>query len=202
MRPKSDVELWAAAVAGDGEAFGVIFDRHAEAIYNFCFRRTGDWAAAEDMTSTTFLEAWRRRSEVTFWQEETVLPWLYGVATNVVRNDRRADRRRRHLLSRVRFEWSERDFADDVSERIGDEQRIALVVAAMSQLSEAHQDVLVLCDWSGLTYEQAALALSIPRGTVQSRLTRARSALRAVLGCDVAVVPTETPITFESKGAV
>ena len=70
--------------------FGLLFERHARAIYN-CFRRTADWAVAEDLTSIVFLEAWRRRERELL--PEKVLPWLYGIATNVIRNRRRSLRR-------------------------------------------------------------------------------------------------------------
>jgi RNA polymerase sigma-70 factor (ECF subfamily) len=46
---ESDRGLLAAAAAGDSDAFGVLFERHARAVYNFCFRRTGDWSTAEDL---------------------------------------------------------------------------------------------------------------------------------------------------------
>lgn len=64
MGDPSDADLWALATNGDVEAFGVLLERHAHAIYNFCFRRTADWSAAEDLTSTVFLEAWGRRADV------------------------------------------------------------------------------------------------------------------------------------------
>ena len=72
----SDSVLWSRSRAGDAEAFGSLFDRHAKAIYNYCFRRIGDWAAAEDMLSVVFLEAWRRRDNEL--PPDKVLPWLYG----------------------------------------------------------------------------------------------------------------------------
>jgi RNA polymerase sigma-70 factor, ECF subfamily len=55
----TDATLWELACAGDGEAFGQLFDRHASAVYNHCFRLTASWSTAEDLTSTTFLLAWR-----------------------------------------------------------------------------------------------------------------------------------------------
>jgi DNA-directed RNA polymerase specialized sigma24 family protein len=76
--------LWARSRLGDTDAFGLLFERHARAIYNYCFRRTGDWAVAEDLLSVVFLEAWRRRNKDL--PEGKVLPWLFGIATNVVRN--------------------------------------------------------------------------------------------------------------------
>jgi RNA polymerase sigma-70 factor (ECF subfamily) len=83
--------LSARARSGDGYAYGLLFGRHATATYNYCFRRVGDWASAEDLVSIVFLEAWRRIDKPRLPGKE--LPWLYGIATNVVRNRRRAERR-------------------------------------------------------------------------------------------------------------
>lgn len=58
-----DVELLARAQAGEGEAFGLIFRRHVDAVYNYCFRRLGSWSGAEDAASLVFLETWRRRRD-------------------------------------------------------------------------------------------------------------------------------------------
>ena len=89
-----DSVLWARSADGDTGTFALLFERHAKAIYNYCFRRVGDWSAAEDLLSVVFLEAWRRRDKRL--PPGKVLPWLYGIATNVVRNRRRA--RARHAL--------------------------------------------------------------------------------------------------------
>ena len=99
MRP-DDGMLWARVRAGDGEALGRLFERHGTAIYNYCFRRVGAWATAEDLVSIVFLEAWRHRGQQL--PADKVLPWLYGIATNVVRNRRRAERRYAAALSRMR----------------------------------------------------------------------------------------------------
>jgi hypothetical protein len=53
-----DSVLWSRARTGDSEAFGMLFERHAQTIYNFCFRRVGNWATAEDLVSIVFLQAW------------------------------------------------------------------------------------------------------------------------------------------------
>ncbi|HUC22490.1 MAG TPA: sigma factor [Streptosporangiaceae bacterium] len=57
-----DAALWQAAAAGEHAAFGQLFDRHATAVYNYLYRRTADWSAAEDLTAAVFLQAWRRRT--------------------------------------------------------------------------------------------------------------------------------------------
>jgi hypothetical protein len=74
-----DRELWRLAGAGDGAAFGELFDRHATAVFNHLFRRTASWSEAEDLTSAVFLLAWRRRTTVVI-DRESALPWLLGVA--------------------------------------------------------------------------------------------------------------------------
>jgi RNA polymerase sigma-70 factor (ECF subfamily) len=171
-----DWTLWELSRAGDAEAFGMLFQRHAKAIYNFCFRRVGDWATAEDLTSIVFLEAWRlRRREVL---PGKVLPWLYGIATNVVRNRRRSERRYRAALARVPTPRPQEDFSARVDERLDDEAQMKDALALLSRLPSRELDVLALCGWFELSYEDAALALGIPVGTVRSRLSRARQRLR------------------------
>jgi RNA polymerase sigma factor (sigma-70 family) len=180
MGPPDDDELWSAVARGDADAFGLLFERHGRSVYNYCFRRTGDWARAEDLTSVVFLECWRRR-EVSL-EKDKVLPWLLGIATNVCRNQRRSLARHRAALRRLPSSESTSDFADDVLERLGDEDRMRDVLSVVSRLPRREQDVLALCVWAGLTYEDAAAALRLPVGTVRSRLARARRRLRGELG--------------------
>jgi RNA polymerase sigma factor (sigma-70 family) len=173
LRLETDDFLWRRVRSGDPDAFGELFERRGRAIYNYCFRRTANWAAAEDLCSTVFLEAWRRRDQELM--PGKVLPWLYGIATNVARNHRRSLRRRGAALVRVGRPGPTPDFADDAVGRLDDERQMADVLRAVAQLSERQQDVLALCVWSGLSYEDAAQALDIPVGSVKSNLSRARA---------------------------
>ena len=174
--PVDDGTLWSRSRAGDADAFGLLFERHARAIYNYCFRRLGDWAAAEDLVSIVFLEAWRRREKEL--PPEKVLPWFYGIATNVLRNRRRAERRYAVALRRVPASRWTADFAGDADERVDDERQMRKVLALVARLPRREQEVLALCGWSGLSYEEAATALNVPVGTVRSRLSRGRQRLR------------------------
>ncbi len=171
-----DAVLWSRSRAGDADAFGMLFERHAKAIYNYCFRRVGDWAAAEDMLSIVFLEAWRRRAKGL--PPAKVLPWLYGIATNVVRHRRRGERRFATALSRLPGPQPEPGFSDISDQRLDDERQMRSALALLAQLPRHEQDVIALCVWSEASYEDAALALGIPAGTVRSRLSRARQRLR------------------------
>jgi RNA polymerase sigma factor (sigma-70 family) len=171
-----DFILWSRARTGDSEAFGMVFERHARTIYNFCFRRVGNWDAAEDLVSMVFLEAWRRVDKPL--QSGKELPWLFGIATNVLRNRRRAERRYAAALGRMPEPDPETSFEDRSDERIDDEELMARALELLGRLPRREQEVFALCAWSELSYEEAAIALRIPVGTVRSRLSRARARLR------------------------
>ncbi|SHN47118.1 RNA polymerase sigma-70 factor, ECF subfamily [Cryptosporangium aurantiacum] len=85
--------------AGDPAAFGELFDQAARRVYNHVYRLLGDWSAAEDAVSLTFLEAWRCRGRLDA-EGGPLLPWLLGIATNTARNTARA--RRRHTAAMAR----------------------------------------------------------------------------------------------------
>jgi RNA polymerase sigma factor (sigma-70 family) len=161
---------------GDPDALAALFDRYGDRIYNHCFRATGDWAEAEDATSTVFLEVWRHRRRVQL-HDGSALPWLYGVATNVCRNLTRSRRRRQRAISALPRPVAEPDHAERVTDRVGSMERMQSVLAAVEALPPREREVLGLVAWSGLSYEQAAAALDVPVGTVRSRLSRARARL-------------------------
>jgi RNA polymerase sigma-70 factor (ECF subfamily) len=174
----SDQQLWSQATDElAGEAFGELFERHADRVYAHCFSRTGSWSMAEDLTSVVFLEAWRRRTEVRF-SGDCVLPWLLGVANNATRNAQRSLRRYNLLLAKLPPPDVEADFAADAAERVDQERLAQHLLCSMGGLRQAEQEVLALCDWAGLSYAEAAVAMGVPEGTVRSRLFRARQHLR------------------------
>jgi RNA polymerase sigma factor (sigma-70 family) len=175
----SDESLFHASAKGDQEAFSELYGRHARAIYNYLFRRLADWSEAEDLTAVVFLEAYRRRKDVVVF-EGKLLPWLYGIATNVLRNRRRALWRHRDLMTQLAS--APASTAPDASARAEAAEQMRSVLERLGALPRRQQDVVALCLWSGLTYEEAAAALGVPVGTVRSRLARARAALTELDG--------------------
>lgn len=173
---RSDSELWARSAADDPEGFGVLFERHARSVYNHCFRRTASWSDAEELMSAVFVDAWRKRRDVELIGD-TALPWLLGVANNLLRNHRRSLGRRRAGLARLPNPGVEPDPADEVAGRLADEQKMRRVLAFVEQLPRRDQEVLALCAWSELSYQDAATVLGVPMGTIRSRLARARARL-------------------------
>lgn len=178
-----DRTLWSQVMAGSGPAFGVLFDRHARAVYNHCFRLTASWAAAEDHLQNTFLVAWRKRSGLRL-DRESALPWLLAVATNVVRSDRRGIARRLRLTRRVPADAPVPDHADDVASRVDDQRRMKSLLDAVNRLPRNEREALAMCVWSGVSYSDAAAVLGITEGSVRARVSKARSRLTRLLGPD------------------
>jgi RNA polymerase sigma-70 factor (ECF subfamily) len=193
-----DVRLWARACAGDQSAFGDLFVRHANRIHNYCFRRTGSWTLAEDATSQTFMDAWRRRSSITV--TDSLLPWLFVAANNVCRNTERGRRRAANLLAKAPSIEHVGDHADEVAARIDSERQMQRVLSALRTLKRADQDVVAMCDWEGLSYNEAATVLGVPIGTVRSRLSRARARLKSLLTDEVGLPADARARTDELRG--
>jgi len=174
-RPVSEDSSDAAAVArslSDPGAFGVIFDRHFDAVHAYLARRVGR-SVADDLAASTFTVAFERRGS--FRREATTArPWLFGIATNLLRNERRAEQRAIESLARIRPSPPVAGGEDGES--------AAGLADALAGLDPGQRDVLLLYAWEELSYEEIAAALGVPVGTVRSRLARARAHLRAALG--------------------
>jgi RNA polymerase sigma-70 factor (ECF subfamily) len=161
------------------EAFAELYDRHAPSIHRYVRRRLGD-EAADDVVAETFLAAFRRRERYDPARPDA-LPWLYGIAANLVGKHRRSESRMLRALARTG--------ADPVTDSIeGADARVSAaacsreLAGALAKLPAGDRDVLLLVAWADLSYQQVAEALSIPLGTVRSRLNRARRKVREALG--------------------
>ena len=161
-------------------AFGVIFDRYGSTLLRFLARRV-EPAEAEDLLGEVFRIAFERRS--TFERDRnSARPWLYGIAANVVAKHYRSEARRLRAMARVSTDRLLDD--DDPAERAvaaaDAGARWARVMDAIGTLPEAERQVLLLFAWEELTYDEIALALGVPVGTVRSRLSRGRARLAAL----------------------
>jgi RNA polymerase sigma-70 factor (ECF subfamily) len=173
----TDEEIVGQSIADPG-AFGAIFERHFSAIYSYLARRVGS-VVADDLASQTFMVAFDRRRSF-HPQEGGALPWLYRIATNLLSNHRRSEQRLLEGIARLGEEpQHHRSFGSEIAEDQAmvniELQQAAVLLAA---LEPHHRDVLLLHLWAGLSYDEIAVALDIPSGTVRSRLSRARQAIR------------------------
>ncbi|MGW1013070.1 RNA polymerase sigma factor [Streptomyces termitum] len=165
--------------AGDPSALGEAYDAHARVLFQYAHRMCGDRAAAEDIVSATFLEAWRCRDRLRA-DGGSLRPWLLGIATNVLRGTAREARRRDAALARMDDRGVLPDFSDAVASRLADEERLRAARIALGRLRRREREVFGLVVWAGLDYATAGEALGVPVGTVRSRLSRARERLRAL----------------------
>ncbi|WP_019067169.1 RNA polymerase sigma factor [Streptomyces hokutonensis] len=172
-----EISLRARVRAGDPDAFGQLFDEHASVVHRHAVRMTGDRGTADDIVSLTFLEAWRLRERV-LPGDDSLRPWLLGIATNVTRNTARAARRHQAALVRIPPPDPVPDFADEVTRRMADTEELAAAQRALRRLRRGEREAFTLCVWEGLDAATAAAALGVAVGTVRSRLSRARKRLR------------------------
>lgn len=172
----SENDLRKRVRAGERDAFAELYDQYAGPVHRHALWLTGDWTTAEDIMSETFLAAWRARERL-HPDEGSLRPWLLGIATHKAENTRRGLRRRLAFLARQRQPPVIADFAPEVAGRIDDARRLHAVQASLDRLKRHEREVLTLCVWSGLDYQQTAEALGVPVGTVRSRLSRARAKL-------------------------
>lgn len=144
-------------------------------------RRVGG-GRADDLASATFVVAFERRG-VFRDATSSARPWLFGIATNLLRNEQRSEQRAISALARV---------ASDAGREHVDANREPFdLPALLATLDVEQRDVLVLYAWEGLSYREIATALGVPVGTVRSRLARARARLRAGLDSERPGLPRQ-----------
>lgn len=174
---------------GDTEAFDVLVERHQKKMLNIAYRMMGDYDEACDVTQEAFLSAYKSIKK--FKSEAIFSTWLYRIVVNYSKN------RLKQLRNKAQREGVS---IDDVGEikiegalcqssanetnpgaQMEQREREAQVQKCITSLDEEYREVLVLRDIQGLSYEEIKDILKIPDGTVKSRLSRARNALKDCL---------------------
>jgi RNA polymerase sigma-70 factor (ECF subfamily) len=181
---ESDAEVIARSRL-EPSAFAAIFDRHFVTIHRYLARRLGG-ASADDLAGEVFRVAFERR-ETFDARADRARPWLYGIATNLLRNHRRSEQRRLRAFERLVVEAGVDTLADDFVRsvaRVDAEASRRQISLAIEELAPRDRDALILFAVEGLTYREVGLALGIPIGTVRSRINRAGTQLRELLAPD------------------
>ena len=181
----SDAELITRSIKQPA-AFDAVFDRHYDAVCAFAMRRLGA-SEGEEAAAETFSRAFARRGS--FLGADSALPWLLGICANVIRMSRRSEARRLRAYARSPRDLTASDEGER-ADRVMDAVPLARSVAqALASARPVERDVLLLHAWADLSYEEIALALDVPIGTVRSHLSRARARLRKTLTSEVASRP-------------
>jgi len=184
-----DLEYVIACQKGDTEAFSVLVERHSKKMLNIVFRMLGDYDEACDVAQEAFLAAFRSIGK--FKAEAKFSTWLYRIMVNYTKN---------RLKQRQNLSRRESASLDDVAD-VPDDCRTCLAVSneghpgeilerreleaqvqeCISALEGEQREVVVMRDIQGFSYEEIRDILQIPDGTVKSRLSRARLALKDCL---------------------
>jgi RNA polymerase sigma factor (sigma-70 family) len=171
---ETDGALIEQSVRGRPDAFVEVVQRHEVAVHGFLARRAGH-QVADDLLGEVWVRAFAARGGYDPGYDDA-LPWLYGIARNVLRAHWRTRRDTDHPAAETAVDpW------DDVVDRLDSAARAQVLVPALRALPAAERDVLLLVAWEQLTPAEAASVLGVPPGTARSRLHRARAALRAAL---------------------
>jgi RNA polymerase sigma factor (sigma-70 family) len=163
---RSDSELL-AGLPRQPELVGVLYERHARAVFRYLARRAGP-PAAEDLLSEVFVTALSVSARVVAHDSGSALPWLYGIALNVVRAHFRRQPRAAEVTFDLEMDW------DAVDERLDALAERGRLRAALDGLTDSDRELLLLVAWEGLSPAEAAVALGISPVAARTRLHRAR----------------------------
>ena len=168
-------ELVRAAAARDTEAFAALVRLYENKVYHLALRLCGNEEDAQDAAQEAFLSAWRGLPS--FREEAEFATWIYRLASNAAIDCLRRGKKQRGNLSLDDEELR----LDAPSAAPGPQELGAAVARGLDALSPDHRQVLVLRELGHLSYEEIAGKLALDLGTVKSRISRARSALRKIL---------------------
>ena len=161
-------------------AFAPIFDRHFDAVHHYLHRRAGA-DLADELAAETFLIAFEQRDRYVARDGVGVRPWLYGIATNLLRRRWRVEQRRLRAYGRTGIDEATVLDTDASASRVDAARSGAKIAAALARLRAADRDVFLLVTLAGLSYTETAAALELTAGTVATRMRRARARLASDL---------------------
>jgi len=167
----------------DGEAFVEVVERHLGEISRYLRRRVSR-EIADELAADVFSTAFARRRAYDL-ARPSALPWLYGIASNILRASARHELRELELLARVAVDPLAPSI--DTLDRVLRGSVEPALARGLLGLTPEERDVLLLFAWGELSYEEIAEALALPVGTVKSRLSRARDHVRASLEANLDV---------------
>lgn len=183
--PRPDRSVASSAREGDRAAREELAREIGRSAYLFALQLTGNPDAAQDVAQDSVLSFFRRLDR--FDPSRPIEPWLYQIVRNRVRDRVRREKLRQHESLDGWLAVGLREVADSGEDPALEAERNATerkVWEAISRLPDAHREILVLRDFHDLTYRELAEVLSIPQGTVMSRLHAARRRLRDALVTD------------------
>lgn len=176
------------------ELFGEVFDRHYRAIHGFASSRLGS-ADGDDVAAETFARAFKARRKFET-HGDSALPWLYGIANNVMRMHSRGEIRRLRAYARTGADPTE-DFASAAADRASASSSRRALLAALIKLRRRDREIVLLAAWAELSSSEIGEALGMPDATVRTRLARARKRLAQTP--ELSPAPTKPDLVVEES---
>jgi RNA polymerase sigma-70 factor, ECF subfamily len=174
----TDLELMQAAAGGDDAAFHALIDRHAKSMFRVAMSMSHNRADAEDLMQETFVGAYRGLKR--FDGRSSVKTWLMSILTRQAAKGWHRGRHHRatQSIQAVEENTERHDSAMSTASPTSAVEHRLDVMQVLHTLAPPHREVLVMRELQGLSYDEMAQALGVPRGTIESRLHRARAEFR------------------------
>jgi RNA polymerase sigma-70 factor (ECF subfamily) len=174
VESRPDAELLKLSMAGDEDAFLILYERLKAPVFRYAFYMTGSQSSAEEVVQEVFISLLKDGNRYKPTQGD-LAGFVFGIARNLIRRLKRRERRAEEfpgdeVLER-KFLSDQRE--EDLSAQLIRDQDVERIRAAIASLPDHYRQVIVLCDLCELTYPEAASRLQCAVGTVRSRLNRA-----------------------------
>jgi len=176
---EEDIKLVRRTQSGDLEAWGKITRKYKEKVFGLALGIMGEPADADDVVQDTFIRAYEKLDQ--FDQERKFTPWLLTIAGNIARNKLR---RNKFMNPLDNPGWLKSSESRDPAKKVNQEKKNHLVRDSLAELDEKYRIPIVLRYYGELTYKEISKATDLPAGTVKTRLHRAKSKLKNILGGD------------------
>ena len=168
--PQSDLDLVQRVQAGDGAAFGELYDTYIKSIYNFIFFKTLMKETAEDITSIVFTKAWQKIGQ---FKGGSVAAWLYAISRNAVADYYRSEKNNLNIED---F-WDLAD-TDNFLEKIDSGLAFREIKKAMGNLSAREREIIIMRFWLDMSFKEIAASFGKQEGAVKMTLKRSLQALK------------------------
>jgi len=167
---QTEISLLNQAQAGDAQAFGVLYDAYIKKIYDFIYYKTFHRDTAEDITSQTFLKAWKNIRQ---FKEGSFSAWLYSIARNSVTDHYRSFRE----TSNIEDCWDLSD-REDWESLLDNDLKLESIKQAMAGLKSADRELIVMRLWLDLSFKEISEQLGKSEGAVKMSFGRAITRLK------------------------
>lgn len=174
MSKQAELTAIKQVLGGDHDAYRVLVERYHKGLINHLYSVVGEREVAEDLAQEAFIKAFDKLDS--YDSRYAFSTWLYKIATNKAYSHLR---KRKHLPL---YDAEQHQSDEDVSEKVERREQQRKVRASVQRLSNHYRAVVSLYYWQGLSYEEVALAVDAPVGTVKTWLHRAKNELREDLG--------------------